>query len=596
MPRSIHLLLWLHLLLGLAFNYYTPIFEPPDEDGHFLFVRYLQEQRALPVQTLDPDAARAHHPPLYFVLGALLSAWAPNPGPERVDLTLNPHAEFRYGDPNIDNKAVWLHYTPAERWPYHGQALAVHVTRLLSLMFSTLAVWLTYLTARYIKPRDEPLALLAAGLIALNGTVLAMSAAVQNSTASITATALVLYGLARFTRQGFSTWRWGLIGLAWSVGILLQTSALALAAPIGLGLLYQTWRARLRGQFAKQSWMTVFQNALACVLPVSVFCGWWFWRNQQLYGDWTANAVIGQLWGDGPLIEWPVALYLLGTGLVGRFGQGLMIDYPVPLYWLAGGAALLALFGLARQRRRPRWRLTRSMFLWGVCVVTIVAVSGALAVYVVKYIHGLQGRYLFPAFPPLALLLALGALNWGRGASRLWITFAILGGNLLLTLYGLFGLLAPTYALPRPLLTAEQAQLTPLDANFADTAQLLGYRLSATLLKPGDTLRVTLQWRVLSRTDAPYTIFVHVYSPDIGSIAQQDIYPGLGNYATTVWDVGYEFADTYRLRVPTDAPGASYQLLVGLYNEATGQRLSVTGSGASATDDWVAFGMLQIQP
>ena len=40
-----------HMLLGLAYGLNMPLFEAPDEPGHYLFVRYIQACRALPVQT-----------------------------------------------------------------------------------------------------------------------------------------------------------------------------------------------------------------------------------------------------------------------------------------------------------------------------------------------------------------------------------------------------------------------------------------------------------------------------------------------------------------------------------------------------------------
>jgi hypothetical protein len=149
MPIALTALLLAHVGLGLIFNAGTPIFEAPDEDGHYLFVRYLQLYHSLPVQTLDINGPRAHHPPLYHVLGALLTAWVPVRGDaHRIDMQGNPKAYFRYDDPERDNKAMWVHYGPEERWPYSGQALVVHLVRLLSLAFSTLGVAFTYLAAR----------------------------------------------------------------------------------------------------------------------------------------------------------------------------------------------------------------------------------------------------------------------------------------------------------------------------------------------------------------------------------------------------------------------------------------------------------------
>ena len=591
------LILLVHTALGVAFSLATPLFEPPDEANHYLFVRYLQVHRALPVQGLDRDGPRAHHPPLYFVLGALLSAWVPNDGPvDRIVMQLNPHVWFRYGDPNMDNKAMWIHYTPDERWPYRGQALAVHVIRLLSVGFSALAVWLTYLTARHLRPGDDTFALLAAGLLGFNAMVLFMSGVVQNSTSAIMSTAVVLYVLARFAREGFTFARWIWVGIAFAVGVLLQTSGLIMAAPIGVVLLYEAWRAR--------RWRVLAEGTLGLLVPIAVLDGWWFVRNQLLYGDWTANSTIAALWTYGPIMPLNVALYLVGTGMVGRFGQGLMIDFPNPVYLAAGALALLAVIGLLRAaalylRSAPvrRW-LTPDFVLWSLQPITIVSVSVSLTIYVLKYIHGVHGRYMFTAFPSIALLLAAGLLHGFRPRWQATVTGLILALTLGLALYGLFGLLLPTYAIPRSPSETELNQMLPLDADIGDTARVLGYTLSASSVRPGEELAVTIYWRIESRTDVPYAVFLHLYESGVGSITQLDTYPGLGNYATTVWDPGRMFADIYRLRVPPDAPSVGdARLVLGLYDEQTGQRLPVTGANAGSPEDaWVEFGNIQVQP
>ena len=603
----ISLILVAHMSLGIAFSLATPIFEPPDEANHYLFVRYLQLVHQLPVQGLDPDGPRAHHPPLYYVLGAFLTAWVPGQGgADRVVMTLNPHTWFRYGDPQIENKALWVHYTPDERWPYRGPALAVHLLRLLSVGFSTLAVWLTYLAAQHMRPGDEPFALLAAGLLGFNSMVLFMSGVVQNSTAAITSTAAVLYVLARFTRQGFTFARWMWVGVAFALGVLLQTSALTLVVPVGVVLVYDAWRSR--------KFSALLLGAAGFLLPIAMIDGWWFVRNQVLYGDWTANSTIAALWTYGPIMPLDVALYLVGTGIVGRFGQGLMVEFPAPLYLGVGVLALISLAGLigsasvnmrqALAQPNGTWLkklgalLTPDVMLWSVQVITVVAVSAALVVYLYKYIHGVHGRYLFTAFPAMALLFAAGALVWVRPRSQGRLTLAVLTLFAALAVYGLFGLLIPTYAIPRTLTSDEQKQLTPLDADIGDTARVLGYSVNTSAVRPGGELILNVAWLPLSQTDIPCTVFVHLYDPELGSLTQLDIYPGQGNYATTVWDVGRPFVDTYRLSLPPDTPPTSQaKILLGLYDEATMQRLPVTGADAGpAEESWVQFGSLQIKP
>ena len=99
-------ILALHVLLGLGFGLNTPLFESPDEPGHYLFVRYLQAYGRLPVQTADFMSPRGHHPPLYYLMAAALTSWANVPGsPDAIHMPVNPKFGFRAGDPGNDNKA-----------------------------------------------------------------------------------------------------------------------------------------------------------------------------------------------------------------------------------------------------------------------------------------------------------------------------------------------------------------------------------------------------------------------------------------------------------------------------------------------------------
>jgi hypothetical protein len=169
--------------------------------------------------------------------------------------------------------------------------------------------------------------------------------------------------------------------------------------------------------------------------------------------------------------------------------------------------------------------------------------------------------------------------------------------SLALSAYALFGMLIPRYGIPPSASTGELRQATPLDAQIGDVARVLAYRVDSTSVHPGGVLAVTVYWQVMARTAQPYTVFIHIYSPETGSIAQRDTYPGLGNYATTLWDPGRTFVDTYRLYLPPDAPGTQQaMILLGLYDGNSGQRLPVTGQDAGpAEDSWVQFGSIGVQ-
>lgn len=121
-PRHLLLLLLLgHLLLSLAVNAVTPSSKGPTSPISYLFIRYLQLYHRLPVQGLARDAVRARHPPGYFLLGALLTAWLPAPASADfadLGLTRNPALRLPLRRPRADQQ-VGL---PA---PHRGRGLAL---------------------------------------------------------------------------------------------------------------------------------------------------------------------------------------------------------------------------------------------------------------------------------------------------------------------------------------------------------------------------------------------------------------------------------------------------------------------------------------
>jgi 4-amino-4-deoxy-L-arabinose transferase-like glycosyltransferase len=584
-----------HIGLGTAYGLNEPLFESPDEQGHYLFVRWLQNHGTLPVQTTNFDAARAHHPPGYFLLGALVSGWVSVEGaPDAIHMQPNPKFAFRPTDPFNDNKAVYIHNGPEERFPFAGQARVVHLVRLVSLLFSSLAVVFAYLTAHQTRPGDAALALLAAGLVAFNPMVLFMSGLVNNDTAALATGAALVYLLARFNRAGFSPARWAMVGAAWGIGLLLKSSALVLAAPIGVALLLETWRARQP--------LRLLTHGAALGLPPLLMAGWWFERNLRLYGDLTGNAAVamagGRLLPEERFVGLPGNIAWLFKGIVGCGPLGpFSLCYPAWVYTVAVVFCLVAAAGLVKSIvHQPAVIRAEDRQLWLIHGVTVLAVFGAMLVYATTLRNAWSGRLLFPAYASAALLLSAGVLHWIRPHWRAPAVGVIVALSAALSAYGLWGLVLPRYGLPRSPSATELKQAVPVGAELGGVARVLAYRLDSTTVQAGGMLAVTVYWQALERTTAPYTVFVQLAAPGYGVIAQRDTYPGLGNYATTVWDPGRVFADTYRVFLPPDAPLIDQaSLLVGLYDAETGERLLVTSPGSTPSgSDWVQFGGITV--
>lgn len=110
------------------------------------------------------------------------------------------------------------------------------------------------------------------------------------------------------------------------------------------------------------------------------------------------------------------------------------------------------------------------------------------------------------------------------------------------------------------------------DATFSSVARLTGYDLVATETQPGGTLALTLHWQALAATDRPYTVFVHLLD-EAGTVwGYGDAEPGRGAFPTPGWLAGEYLADEHTLSVAADTPAGTYQLAVGFYDPASGER------------------------
>ncbi len=110
---------------------------------------------------------------------------------------------------------------------------------------------------------------------------------------------------------------------------------------------------------------------------------------------------------------------------------------------------------------------------------------------------------------------------------------------------------------------------TAVDALFGDEVRLLGYER----LPDAGGAQLTLYWQAEAQPRQDYTVFVHALNADGTCCAwQADALPRGGAYPTTRWRPGEVVADSYTISVP---PG-EYEMEIGLYMAATGQRLPVT--------------------
>jgi uncharacterized membrane protein len=143
-------------------------------------------------------------------------------------------------------------------------------------------------------------------------------------------------------------------------------------------------------------------------------------------------------------------------------------------------------------------------------------------------------------------------------------------------------------------------------AAFGDQIELLGYDLVTTRALAPDGLEcvpdasasqgtvcrvdLVLYWRALEDLNEDYTIFVHLISSVDGSMwAQRDAQPDGGGYATSRWRAGEVVVDPLRIELTSPMPVDAFDLVVGLYQAGSGERLPRLDGDGIPVDDKIVF-------
>jgi hypothetical protein len=138
-----------------------------------------------------------------------------------------------------------------------------------------------------------------------------------------------------------------------------------------------------------------------------------------------------------------------------------------------------------------------------------------------------------------------------------------------------------------------------LGIDLGDQIRLTGYDLAwpaGASLIPGQTLHLALHWLAIDRATHNYTVFTQLIGPDGRVYGQQDNQPQGGRYPTSAWEVGRPVIDRYDLTLGESAPPGEYRLLVGMYDLATGMRLTAMGEdGERLPDDAVELTTLAVE-
>ncbi|MCS6802296.1 MAG: glycosyltransferase family 39 protein [Chloroflexota bacterium] len=574
-PRGLQLILAAFLAIGTVYLFATPPFEASDEIWHYPFVQFLQRGMGLPIQQPRPEDNIARQeggqPPLYYALGAALTFWA-DQGLPGSGIEPNPHAMV--GVPlTPGNKNLAIHQ-PNERW--HGAGLAVTIIRFASLLMGAASVWLVHRLVLLCLPGAPAVALGAAAFTAFNPEFLFISAAVNNDNLM---TLIGLLGVDRIRAAVVapSLRNSAVLGLVLGLAALTKLTALGLLPLAGGALLWAAWRRRALGWLVAHG-VVVFGLA-------ALIAGWWYVRNQILYGEPTGLSIFLQIVNtrNPPPPIWELIVNEFEGFRISFWalfgGVNILADRATYLFYDL--LSLLALAGLGIVG--VRWWRARSgtPYPGPVECGTTLLVLAWLAIVAIALLRwsqttlASQGRLLFPAMAGVALLFALGLVGalprqFGeRGA-------AALGGAMALVALVLpFRFILPAYTPPPPLTAEEVAALAPrLDIDFGDSIRLLAAEVPPGPYRHADRVPVRLTWQALQPMDRNYSVFVHLFARDNRKVGWYDTYPGLGLRPTRDWIVGEVYQDVIPVYIEylTEGP-VLLRVETGVYDFTTGERL-----------------------
>jgi uncharacterized membrane protein len=121
---------------------------------------------------------------------------------------------------------------------------------------------------------------------------------------------------------------------------------------------------------------------------------------------------------------------------------------------------------------------------------------------------------------------------------------------------------------------APPSPATPLSAQFADVARLVGFDLPQTTVSLNQPIPLNLYWQAMGQASpTAYTVFVHLLAEDGRLIGQHDSPPANGGRPTTGWIANEYIVDPHEISLRESGYAGPARLAIGLYDPITGTRL-----------------------
>lgn len=479
------------LIVCVGYSVTIPAGEGVDEIPHFLYVRYIRNRQALPIQPMSRKErviSMGHHPPLYYFLGALAISWT-----DTSDLAEkfrdNPHFVWKENDGSNGWNGI-MHFGQDE-FPWQGSVLALQTMRFFNIILATIAVYAIYRSTELLFPLYHWVALGVAAVVAFNPSFIFMSSTVHHDVLLVAIFTLAMWWVLRFLIGPEHRFDAALAGLLVGAAMLTKLSGLVLALLIGVVFLIQAFRER--------AWQAFLQRSAIAAGVALLVAGWWFVRNWLLYGDllgWQMFLnVHSHMVRTTPYTWNTFRQFLAGIGRTFWGGFGFMhITFPEVtkyLWWLVG----LALIGLFVAIVRRHLALGKKWAEWLALITVLILLFISFVRFSMATVGAGHARYLFPAAFSVGVLIVAGLNGFTGWRHQRLISIGLALGLLAYAIWLPATLVLPKYEAPASATKEELALATPVDLQMAQGLRLVAYEIGLDRINPGQSLPVNLYWQ-----------------------------------------------------------------------------------------------------
>lgn len=350
------------LFIRLVFSFSFPLWAGPDEPAYYTNVQYYAENHWMPNYQLIEDINKSflyvgvEQPPLYFFIAGLVYSLAS--------------------------------YT-------NEINIVVHSVRILSAIFGTAVIYVTYKIARELF-EDSKIVFGAAMFVAFLPTNVVMGSVIHNETMVSLLSSLTIYFVisALKSNDGRTMQAAGIfLGLA----ILTKLTAFSLFVPYIIALI-----------FMQKNRISLKKSFIIISLPVLI-AGWWFISNYIIYRNFMPYvAVLAYPKISDHSLQWIIHFlkYLFPSIWAQEYGGATLPSYRIIFFALFALFSLTSLIGFAQTIRRNAITLLQKNSI--LLLAALILANFGIVLYINYNFNFPEGRWMLASVSAIAIIFMLG--------------------------------------------------------------------------------------------------------------------------------------------------------------------------------------------